>query len=154
QDLTELAVALHERADAVAIQLQILAVAAGTSEHERAASRQQVNVAAELTWLVHGDESLAGVARAHDLQRATEHHVQMGRLVALIEQHLACLYASARAERGHALDLIRGEGGENVAHGFTLISRQADSDRNQGVSPCKARSSASTCDTPTTCRPG
>ena len=89
EDLAELRVALHERAQVLPIDGDDRAVGGGARAHQAAAGREHVDLAGELAGMVHDDRLLAIADRAHDVDRAREHHEEARVLLADVEEHLS-----------------------------------------------------------------
>jgi hypothetical protein len=88
-DLAELAVGLHERQQALAIQLDDLARFRGPHPHERAAAGEHGDLAAELTRPDGGDERRGGAGRPDDLEPARLDHEERHHRIARFDEHLA-----------------------------------------------------------------
>ena len=114
QDLAQLRVALHQRAQVVAIDGDDRAVGGDARAHQAAPRRQHVDLAGELPGAVDDDRLLAIADRPHDLDRARQHHEEARVLLAHLDQHLARADVAAVPDAGDALDLRRRQLGEHL----------------------------------------
>ena len=114
EDLAELEVSLHERAQMLTIDDDDRPVAESPPADDGAARGQHVDLAREFAGAVHHDRLFTTVDRAHDLDGALDDHEEAGVLLPELEQHLARADAATLADRGDPFDLSRGQPGEHL----------------------------------------
>lgn len=114
EDLAELEVPLHERAQMLTVDDDDRPIAERPAADDGAACGQHVDLAGELAGTVHRDPLLAAVDRAHDLDGAVDHHEEASILFPQLEQHLARANAASLADIGDPADLSRGQAGEHL----------------------------------------
>ena len=114
EDLAELEVPLHERAQMLAIDDDDRPVAERPTADDRASRGQHVDLARELAGTVHRDLLFVAVDRAHDLDGAFDDHEEPGVLLPELEQHLARADAASFADTGDPADLGRSQLGEHL----------------------------------------
>ena len=116
-DLAQLAVGLHERQELLAIQLDHLARLAGARPEKRAAPGEHVDLAAELTRSVQGDERFGGSGRPDDLDLTGGHDEERHDLVARLDEHLPALDLALAPVGVDARDLRRRQRRERLFRG-------------------------------------
>ena len=111
-DLAQLAVGLHQRQQVLAIQLDHLARLAGTRPDERAAAREHLDLAGELTRSMDRDQRLGGAGWLDDLDLTFRDHEERHDLGPRFEEHLAALDRMPVPVRRDARDLRRASASE------------------------------------------
>ena len=117
QNLAELGIGLHECQQVFAVQLDYCAGLADARPEKRAAARDHVDLAAELTPSVDGDDRLGGARRLDDLDRPIRHHKEWNDLFARFDQHFAAPNLAHVSVRADASDLLRLQGRKNAVGG-------------------------------------
>ena len=100
-----------------AVQLDHRAGLADARPEKRAATRDHVDLAAELTRSVDGDDRLRGARRLDDLDRSIRHHEKWNDVFARFDQHFAAPDLAHVSVRADASDLLRLQGRKNAVGG-------------------------------------
>ena len=114
QDLAQLRVALHQRAQVLPIDGDDRAVGGGARAHQAAPGRQHVDLAGELPGVVNHHRLLAIANQPDDLDRPRQHHEESRVLLPHLDQHLARADVAAAPDAADALDLRRRKLGEHL----------------------------------------
>ncbi len=117
EDVAELGVGLHEREQALAVELDHLARLGRARPHERAAAGEHVDLAGELAGLMGGDERLGAAGRADDLEPSLDDHEERHVVVPDLHEQLALLDLAHGPMRRDPRDLRRRQDGEHLLGG-------------------------------------
>src|SRR5258708_39150234 len=93
EDLTELAIGLHQRQYAFVVQFNHFAGLAGADSSHGPPPGDHVDFAGELSRAYSVDKGFLGARRTNDLKFAGGHHKKWEDLISLFDQHLAAFSA-------------------------------------------------------------
>jgi hypothetical protein len=114
QDVAEFGIALDQPLDVRMIELNDFAVFARTDLQQGAAVREHVQLARELPGSENSDERCPSCRRPDYLNLSRPHDKERRLALPLFHEHVITAHGPNAAQRGHAVDLRRGQYGEDV----------------------------------------